>query len=67
MRATGIDAIVKQFEGRFSVLGCHEPLRARPCDLVRERDPARGNPSVHAEVWRSEEPQIAALRYDDQA
>lgn len=65
MRATGIDAIVKQFEGRFSVLGATNHFAHDHVIWFESATRARGNLSVHAEVWRKEEPQITALRYDD--
>lgn len=65
MRATGIEAIVKQFEGRFSVLGATNHFAHDHVIWFESSTRARGNLSVHAEVWRKEEPQITALRYDD--
>ena len=65
MRATGIEAIVKQFEGRFSVLGATNHFAHDHVIWFESPTRARGNLSVHAEVWRKEEPQITALRYDD--
>lgn len=65
MRATGIEAIVKQFEGRFSVLGATNHFAHDHVIWFENPTRARGNLSVHAEVWRKEEPQITALRYDD--
>jgi ketosteroid isomerase-like protein len=65
MRATGIEAIVKQFEGRFSVLGPTNHFAHDHVIWFESPTRARGNLSVHAEVWRKEEPQITALRYDD--
>ena len=65
MRATGIAAIVKQFEGRFSVLGATNHFAHDHVVWFESPTRARGQLSVHAEVWRKEEPQIAALRYDD--
>jgi ketosteroid isomerase-like protein len=65
MRATGIAAIVKQFQGRFSVLGATNHFAHDHVIWFESAQRARGQLSVHAEVWRKEEPQIAALRYDD--
>lgn len=65
MRATGIDAIVKQFEGRFSVLGATNHFAHDHVIWFDSPSQARGMLSVHAEVWRNEQPMITALRYDD--
>lgn len=65
MRATGIPAIVKQFEGRFSALGATNHFAHDHVIWFESTTRARGQLSVHAEVWRKEQPQIAALRYDD--
>ena len=65
MRATGIAAIVKQFEGRFSALGATNHFAHDHVVWFESPTRARGQLSVHAEVWRKEQPQIAALRYDD--
>jgi len=65
MRATGIANIVTQFEGRFSVLGATNHFAHDHVIWFESPARARGNLSVHAEVWRKEEPQITALRYDD--
>lgn len=65
MRATGIDAIVKQFEARFSVLGATNHFAHDHVIWFESTRRARGMVSVHAEVWRKEQPMITALRYDD--
>jgi ketosteroid isomerase-like protein len=65
MRATGIDAIVTQFEARFSVLGATNHFAHDHVIWFERPGCARGQLSVHAEVWRKEQPQITALRYDD--
>lgn len=65
MRAVGIDAIVRQFEGRFSVLGATNHFAHDHVIWFEGGSRARGLLSVHAEVWRKEQPMIAALRYDD--
>lgn len=65
MRATGIDAIITQFEGRFSALGATNHFAHDHVIWFEGDTRARGMLSVHAEVWRKEQPQIAALRYDD--
>lgn len=62
--ATGREAIVKQFEGRFSVLG---PSNHVGHDHVIDidGDEATGMLSAHAEVHRNGTPMVAALRYRD--
>ena len=65
MRATGIDAIIKQFESRFSALGATNHFAHDHVIWFESDTRARGMLSVHAEVWRKEQPQITALRYDD--
>lgn len=65
MRATGIDAILQQFESRFSVLGATNHFAHDHVIWFEGDSRARGKVSVHAEVWRKEQPMITALRYDD--
>ena len=65
MRATGIDAIITQFESRFSALGATNHFAHDHVIWFESGTRARGQLSVHAEVWRNEQPQITALRYED--
>ena len=65
MGATGRAAILKQFEGRFSVLGATNHFAHDHVVWFESATRARGLLSVHAEVWRKEQPMITALRYDD--
>jgi len=65
MRATGREAVLKQFEGRFSVLGATNHFAHDHVVWFEGPARARGNLSVHAELWRKERTQVAALRYDD--
>jgi len=65
MRATGIDAVIKQFESRFSVLGATNHFAHDHVIWFESPARARGMVSVHAEVWRKEQPMVAAMRYDD--
>ncbi len=65
MRATGIEAIVKQFEARFSVLGATNHFAHDHVIWFENGTRAHGQLSVHAEVWRKEQPMVTALRYDD--
>lgn len=65
MRATGIDAILEQFKSRFSVLGATNHFAHDHVIWFESQTRARGMLSVHAEVWRKEQPMLTALRYDD--
>ena len=65
MGATGREAILKQFEGRFSVLGATNHFAHDHVVWFESATRARGLLSVHAEVWRKEQPMITALRYED--
>jgi ketosteroid isomerase-like protein len=68
MNAVGRKAIMRQFEGRFSVLG---PGAHYTHDHVvwidgQRNDRARGLVSSHAELVRNGRPMIASLRYEDE-
>jgi uncharacterized protein (TIGR02246 family) len=65
MRATGRDAVLKQFEGRFSVLGATNHFAHDHAVWFESPTRARGLLSIHAEVWRKEQPMVTALRYED--
>ena len=65
MRATGREAVLKQFELRFSVLGATNHFAHDHVIWFDGGSRARGLLSVHAEVWRKEQPMVTALRYDD--
>ncbi len=65
MRATGREAILQQFEGRFSVLGATNHFAHDHAVWFESPTRARGLLSIHAEVWRKEQPMITAVRYDD--
>ena len=65
MRATGREAIKKQFESRFSVLGATNHFAHDHVIWFESATRARGQLAVHAEVWRKEQPMLTALRYDD--
>ena len=65
MGATGREAIMKQFEGRFSVLGATNHFAHDHVVWFESPTRAHGLLSVHAEVWRKEQPMITALRYED--
>lgn len=68
MNATGRDAVIEQFHGRFSVLG---PSNHFTHDHIIWFDGddglrARGQVNSHAEVVRNGEALWAALRYEDE-
>ena len=65
MRAVGRAAIVKQFEGRYSVLGATNHISHDHVIRFEGESRARGQVSSHAEVWRHERAMIAAMRYAD--
>jgi ketosteroid isomerase-like protein len=65
MRATGVEAILEQFKSRFSVLGATNHFAHDHVIWFEGTTLARGMLSVHAEVWRKEQPMVTALRYDD--
>jgi ketosteroid isomerase-like protein len=65
MRATGRDAVLKQFESRFSVLGATNHFAHDHAVWFESPTRARGLLSIHAEVWRKEQPMVTALRYED--
>lgn len=67
MNATGRDAIIEQFHGRFAALKATNHVAH---DQIIDLDPvdpdrASGLVSSHAEVWRNGQALIAALRYRD--
>lgn len=66
MDATGRDAIVRQYEGRFAVLGPSNHV-SHDHWIRFGGDPhvAEGTLSAHAELWRNETTMVTALRYDD--
>lgn len=65
MRAVGRDAIVKQFQDRFSVLGASNHFAHDHVVWFESTTRARGRLSVHAEVWRNERAMVTALTYED--
>ena len=65
MRATGRAAVLQQFESRFSMLGATNHFAHDHAVWFESDTRARGQLSVHAEVWRKEQPMLTALRYDD--
>jgi ketosteroid isomerase-like protein len=65
MRAAGRDAILTTLESRFTVLGATNHFAHDHAIWFESASRARGLLSVHAEVWRKEQPMLTALRYDD--
>ena len=65
MRANGREAILRQFEARYSVLGATNHFNHDQTIDFENLSRARGRVSLHAEMWRNERAVIAALRYAD--
>lgn len=63
--AIGRAEIVRGFEGRYSVLGATNHVVHHHTVDFEGPARARGEVSAHAEVWRHEQAQLAALRYLD--
>lgn len=67
MDARGRDAIVRQYEGRFAVLGpSNHVSHDHWIRFGDDPDRAEGLLSAHAELWRNETTMVTALRYDDE-
>ena len=67
MNATGRDAVVAQFHGRFAVLGPSNHFTHDHIIEFDDADPAHATGIVnsHAEVVRHDEAMLASLRYHD--
>jgi ketosteroid isomerase-like protein len=65
MRASGRESILKTLESRFNVLGPTNHFAHDHAIWFESATRARGLLSIHAEVWRKEQPMLTALRYDD--
>ena len=65
MRATGREAVLKQFESRYSVMGPSNHFAHDHVIWFDSATQAQGRLSVHAEVWRNEQPMVTAMRYSD--
>ena len=66
MNATGVDAIMAQYDGRFAVLGAgHHFMHDIEINFAGGGNEATGRVSGHAELWRAGTMMVAALRYDD--
>jgi ketosteroid isomerase-like protein len=65
MRATGREAVLRQFESRYSVMGPSNHFAHDHVIWFDSATQAQGRLSVHAEVWRNEQPMVTAMRYSD--
>lgn len=66
MDARGRDAVVRQYEQRFAVLGpSNHVSHDHWIRFGGDPDRAEGLLSAHAELWRNETTMVTALRYDD--
>ncbi len=66
MDAIGREAIVRQYEGRFAVLGpSNHVSHDHWIRFGDDPDEATGLLSAHAELYRNDTPMLTALRYDD--
>lgn len=65
MDATGRDAIIRQYEDRFRVLGPSNHVSHDHWVRVDALERATGTLSAHAELWRNDQMMVTALRYED--
>jgi len=67
INATGIDAIMQQFDGRFDALGPGwHFMHDTQIDFVGDgSNEAEGRVSGHAELWRGEKMMVCGIRYKD--
>lgn len=66
MNARGRDAVIRQYEERFRVLGpSNHVSHDHWIRFGDDRDTATGLLSAHAELWRNGMSMITAFRYDD--
>lgn len=67
MDATGRDAIIRQYEERFRVLGPSNHIsHDHWIRFDGANDRANGTLSAHAELWRNDQMMVTALRYEDE-
>jgi uncharacterized protein (TIGR02246 family) len=66
MDATGRDAIIRQYEDRFRVLGPSNHVSHDHWVRIESPDRAVGTLSAHAELWRNDQMMVTALRYEDE-
>lgn len=67
MNATGVDAIIDQYHGRFDVLGPgHHFMHDVQLDFIGDgAKEATGRVSGHAELWRNGKMMVCGIRYKD--
>ena len=65
MGARGRDAILKQFEGRFSILGPGNHFTHNHTLEFDSPTRAHGVVSAHAELFRNDKAMVTAFRYND--
>lgn len=67
MNATGVEAIIQQYRGRFEVLGVSNHMTHDHVIWFDDEDGdlAYGRVSAHAELWRNGAAMVTALRYAD--
>ncbi|MEO7634035.1 MAG: nuclear transport factor 2 family protein [Sphingomicrobium sp.] len=66
MDARGRDAVLRQYEQRFAVLGpSNHVSHDHWIRCGDDPDRAEGLLSAHAELWRNQTTMVTALRYDD--
>jgi ketosteroid isomerase-like protein len=67
MNATGVDAIIEQYHGRFEVLGAGwHFMHDIQLDFVGDGTvEATGKVSGHAELWRLGQMMVTGIRYQD--
>ena len=66
MDAVGRDAIIRQYEERFRVLGPSNHVSHDHWVRIESADRASGSLSAHAELWRNNQMMVTALRYEDE-
>lgn len=65
MNAKGVENVIEQYRGRFTVLGAGAHyMHDISIDELGETE-ARGRVSGHAELWRKGQMMVAGLRYND--
>lgn len=65
MHAEGVDNVIEQYRGRFTVLGAGAHyMHDISIDELGETE-ARARVSGHAELWRKGQMMVAGLRYND--
>lgn len=67
MNATGVEAILHQYDARFDALGPGQHfMHDVQLDFIGDgKTEVTGRVSGHAELWRNEAMMVAGIRYDD--